>query len=85
MALAPPKSLALPNATVTATVFDADDAAVVRVEARGGVALYVVLTSELQGRPSRRLWCERTRCCAGCQRDWGRTARNRCCRTCAPR
>jgi hypothetical protein len=50
VALAPPKSLALPKATVTAKVFDANDAAVVRVEATGGVALYVVLTSELQGR-----------------------------------
>lgn len=50
VALAPPKSLALPNATVTAIVADKDNTAVVHVEVAGGVALYVVLTTELQGR-----------------------------------
>ena len=50
VAMAPPKSLALPNASVTAKATDADNAAVVHVEATGGTALYVVLTTELQGR-----------------------------------
>ena len=50
VAMAPPKSLALPNASVTAKVADANNAAVVHVEATGGTALYVVLTTELQGR-----------------------------------
>ena len=35
---------------MTATVTDKDNTAVVRVEAHHGTALYVVLTTELQGR-----------------------------------
>ena len=45
VALAPPKGMTLPNATVTAKVTAVGDAATITLEASGGAALYVSLTS----------------------------------------